>query len=38
MDDFKAFADGQSISLGDLTIESDEEQMSIYGKLNLTPD
>jgi hypothetical protein len=37
-DKFNAFAEAQSISLGDLTIESDEERLAIYGKLNLMAD
>jgi hypothetical protein len=38
MDEFKAFAEAQSIGLGDLTVESDEARLAIYGKLDLTPD
>jgi hypothetical protein len=38
MDAFKAFAAAQSLSLGDLTVESDEDQVAIYGRLGLTID
>jgi len=38
MDRFTAFATPQSLSLGDLTIESDEDQLAIYGRLTLTAD
>lgn len=38
MEEFKAFAEPQSAGLGDLTVESDESQLAIYGQLALTAD
>lgn len=38
MDGFKAFGDAQSLSLGDLTVESDEDNLALYGRLALTID
>lgn len=38
METFKAFADAQAITFADLTVESDESQLAIYGKLTLTAD
>lgn len=38
MDGFKAFAEATSISFADLTVESDESQLAIYGRLTLTAD
>lgn len=38
MADFKAFGDAQSLSLGDLTVESDEDSLALYGRLSLTID
>jgi hypothetical protein len=38
MEEFNAFAEAQAINLGDLTLESDEAQLAIYGQLALTPD
>lgn len=38
MDSFKAFGGAQAITLGDLTLESDESQLALYGKLTLLAD
>ncbi|MDE1917081.1 MAG: hypothetical protein KGJ57_13475 [Sphingomonadales bacterium] len=38
MAEFNAFADPQAISFADLTVESDETQLAIYGKLTLRAD
>jgi hypothetical protein len=38
MDRFTAFASAQAINFGDLTLESDEDQLSIYGRLDLGHD
>jgi hypothetical protein len=38
METFKAFAGAQAITLGDLTLESDESQLALYGKLTLLAD
>ena len=38
MESFTAFGEAQAITLGDLTVESDEAQLAIYGKLALSAD
>lgn len=38
MADFASFAAPQAISFADLTVESDEAQLAIYGKLTLQAD
>ncbi|WP_343613686.1 hypothetical protein [Novosphingobium sp.] len=38
MESFKAFGEAQAITLGDLTLESDESQLALYGKLTLLAD
>jgi hypothetical protein len=38
MDGFKAFGEAQSLSLGDLTVESDEDNLALYGRMALTID
>ena len=38
MNEFHAFSEAQSINIGDLTVESDEEQFTVYGKMDLGPN
>jgi hypothetical protein len=38
MESFTAFAQPQAIGLDDLTVESDESQLAIYGRLTLGAD
>jgi hypothetical protein len=38
MESFTAFGKAQAIAFGDLTVESDDTQLAIYGKLALTAD
>lgn len=38
MESFTAFGPAQAISFADLTVESDETQLAIYGRLTLVAD
>ena len=38
MESFTAFGPAQAMTLGDLTVESEDTQLAIYGKLSLSAD
>ncbi len=38
MESFTAFGPAQAIAFADLTVESDDTQLALYGKLTLTAD